>query len=177
MLEDKGVRTLIAAHDILREQGQAPPLLLAGTPDPENPTTIAERELQAWSTRDGITWLGHIRDIEALWRDAHIAVLPSRGEGLPKSLLEAAACGRAMIASDVSGCREIAIPGETALTHPADDAAALAACIKMLTGDADLRARFASAARRLTETRFSADAIGRATVALYDGLLERRSDH
>ena len=79
-----------------------------------------------------MTWLGHVDDMRALWARAHIAVLPSRREGLPKSLLEAAACGRPMIATDVPGCREIVIPGETGLLVPYDDAAALARAIETL---------------------------------------------
>jgi glycosyltransferase involved in cell wall biosynthesis len=92
---------------------------------------------------------------------------------LPKSLLEAAACGRAMVATDVPGCREIAIEGETALTVPVDDAEALAAAMTRLAEDASLRAQFGGAARRLVEEKFSADAIGQETVALYDRLRVR----
>ena len=170
MLEDKGVRALIAAHGILAETGSAPRLLLAGTPDPENPTSIPTSELEDWNTRNGIEWLGHVSDIAAVWRRAHIAVLPSRREGLPKSLLEAAACARAMIASDAPGCRSIAIDGETALTHPIDDAPAIAAAIARLAGDDTLRQSFADAARDLVVARFSEDVIARQTVALYDAL-------
>ena len=97
-------------------------------------------------------------------------MLPSRREGLPKSLLEAAACGRAMIASDAPGCRAIAIDGETALTHPIDDAQAMAAAIQRLAGDAELRRSFATAARRLAVTRFSNEVVARQAVALYDSL-------
>ncbi len=171
MLEDKGVRALIEAHGLLAAKGDAPKLLLAGTPDPENPTSIPETELLQWTGRDGIEWLGHVKDVPALWTRAHIAVLPSRREGLPKTLLEAAALGRAMVASDAPGCREIAIDGVSALTHPVDDAAAMAAAIKRLAGDAELRRTFAAAARRLVEERFSEEIIGAQTVALYEALL------
>ncbi len=97
-------------------------------------------------------------------------MLASRREGLPKSLLEAAACGRAMVATDAPGCREIAIEGVTALTVPVDDAPALASAMEKLAGDADLRQRFAANARALVESRFSAEAIGKETVALYDSI-------
>jgi glycosyltransferase involved in cell wall biosynthesis len=99
-------------------------------------------------------------------------VLASRREGLPKGLLEAAACGRAMVATDAPGCREIAIEGETALTVPVDDPEALAEAMAKLAADAAMRARFGANARALVERKFSAEAIGRQTVALYDSLVE-----
>ncbi|KAA5597214.1 glycosyltransferase family 4 protein [Blastochloris sulfoviridis] len=170
MLEDKGVRTLIEAHRRLRAAGSAPRLLLAGTPDPSNPASISESELGAWATEPGISWLGHVGDIVSVWRQAHIAVLASRREGLPLSLLEAAACGRAMIATDAPGCREVARDGVNALTFPVDDAAALAAAIGRLAGDDALRHRFAAESRRLAEEEFSAERVGRSIVDLYERL-------
>ena len=171
MLEDKGVRTLVEAHRLLRQQGLDTELLLAGDPDPENPTSIPRAELVAWATEPGITWAGHVSDIAGVWRQSHIAVLPSRREGLPKSLLEAAACGRPLVASDAPGCREIAISGETGLLAPVGDAPAFAVALAALAGDADLRARLGANARRLVEQRFSATAIGKQTAELYRGLV------
>ncbi|MEM6498000.1 MAG: glycosyltransferase family 4 protein [Pseudomonadota bacterium] len=173
MLEDKGVRALVEAHRLLQERSKAPRLLLAGTPDPENPTSISKQELQAWNARDNIEWLGNVSDIRGLWRKSHIAVLPSRREGLPKSLLEAAACGRAMIASDAPGCREIAIEGKTALTHPVDDAEAIAAAIERLTNNNALRETFATAARQCVVEQFSEEIIGAQTVALYEDVMRQ----
>ena len=141
MLEDKGVRTLIEAYRIVRAKNPSCRLLLAGTPDPANPASIAESEVAAWGREDGITWLGHVADIATVWARAHIAVLPSRREGLPKTLLEAAACGRPLIATDVPGCREIAIHGETGLLVPADDPQALAAAMLQLADLSSLRLR------------------------------------
>src|SRR5262249_26297323 len=160
LLEDKGVRTLIAAHRLLRAKGTSLSLLLAGTPDPSNPASISEDEAKGWGREPGIAWLGHVADIATVWSRAHIAVLPSRREGLPKSLLEAAACGRPMIATDVPGCREVVISEETGILVPADDPRALAAAIERLAASPDLRARYGAAARRLAVERFSADAIG-----------------
>jgi glycosyltransferase involved in cell wall biosynthesis len=167
LLEDKGIRSLIGAHRLLREKGVAVSLLLAGTPDPANPASASIEEIETWSREPGITWLGHVSDIRTVWARAHIAVLPSRREGLPKSLLEAAACGRPMVATDVPGCREVVIPGETGLLVPVDDPQALAAAIERLAGAPDLRARYGQAARRRTVSEFSAAAIGEATSALY----------
>jgi glycosyltransferase involved in cell wall biosynthesis len=101
-------------------------------------------------------------------------VLPSRREGLPKSLLEAAACGRPIVATDVPGCREIALSGVNALLVPPDDPRALAEAIGRLADDAALRQRFGAAGRRLVEERFSDAVIGREIPTLYDRLVGRR---
>jgi glycosyltransferase involved in cell wall biosynthesis len=171
MLEDKGVRTLIEAHRILQRAGDPPGLLLAGTSDPHNPTSVSEAELKAFSTEPGMTWLGHVADIRAVWARAHVAVLASRREGLPLSLLEAAACGRPMIATDVPGCREIALPDVNALLVPADDPAALAAAMRRAANDPELRRNLAAGSRPLVEARFSSRQIGQEIVALYARLL------
>ncbi|HEY2137457.1 MAG TPA: glycosyltransferase, partial [Xanthobacteraceae bacterium] len=174
LLDDKGIRVLVAAHRLLRAKGLPIELLIAGTPDPANPASVAPVEAEAWGRQPGITWLGHVEDIATVWARAHIAVLPSRREGLPKSLLEAAACGRPMVGTDVPGCREIAIQNETGLLVPPDDPAALAAAIETLAQAPELRARFGQAARGLAEQRFAADAIGRAVAELYLRLVAER---
>src|SRR6202012_6009032 len=110
--------------------------------DPANPASIPQLEVASWGREPGITWLGEVDDIAGLWQRAHVAVLPSRREGLPKSLLEAAACGRPLIATEVPGCREVAIPDVTGLLVPTDDPAALATAIEPLAKDADMRARY-----------------------------------
>ena len=173
MLADKGVLTLIEAFSLLGKRGTSLQLLLAGDCDRENPGSLAPEQLREFASLYGITWLGHVADIREVWARAHFAVLASRREGLPKSLLEAAACGRPMVATDAPGCREIAIEGETALTVPVGNSSALAASMAKLTADAELRKTFAANARRLAESKFSADAIGQQTVALYDALVGR----
>jgi len=171
LLDDKGIRTLIAAHDILMRQGIAVRLLVAGDGDPANPASIPASEVRQWKDKPGLEILGHVSDIETVWMRAHIAVLPSRREGLPKSLLEAAACGRPIVATDVPGCREIARQDVNALLVPPDNAAALADAIKRLTGDDALRRRFGEAGRRMVEAEFSSEKVGEQTVALYNRLL------
>jgi glycosyltransferase involved in cell wall biosynthesis len=171
LLEDKGLRTLMEAHRLLRREGMTIDLLIAGTPDPANPTSISAEEAAAWGREPGVAMLGHVNDIAALWARAAIAVLPSRREGLPKSLLEAAACGRPMIAADVPGCREVVRDGDTGLLVPVDDPAALAAAITTLAAAPELRARYGANARRLVVERFAAQSIGRQTVDLYRGLI------
>ncbi|HEY6919994.1 MAG TPA: glycosyltransferase family 4 protein [Methyloceanibacter sp.] len=170
MLADKGVHILIQALVLLGKRGVPLQLLLAGDCDKENPGSLVPEQLREFANLYGINWLGHVADIRDVWRRAHFAVLASRREGLPKSLLEAAACGRAMVATDAPGCREIAIEGKTALTVPVDDVTALANAMEKLAGDAALRQKFGKAARALVEAKFSAESIGQQTVALYKSL-------
>jgi len=172
MVADNGVRTLIEAQRILRASGVQSGLLLAGTPDPADSTGIPQIEVAGWGRESGVTWLGQVTDIATVWRRAHIAVLPSRcGKGVPKSLLEAAACGRPLIATDVPGCREIVIHEKTGLLVPVDDPQALASAILRLVRSSPQRVRFGVAARRLVDERFAAGLVGQATVALYERLL------
>jgi glycosyltransferase involved in cell wall biosynthesis len=171
LLNDKGIRTLLAAHRLLRARLPEARLLIAGTPDPANPASVTEAEAKSWNEQPGVAWLGHVDDIASLWAQAHVAILPSRREGLPLSLMEAAACGRAMIASDVPGCREVVIHEETGLLFPVDDARALAEAMARLAADPQLRARCATAARRLVCEKFAAGIIGHQIVTLYRQLL------
>jgi glycosyltransferase involved in cell wall biosynthesis len=174
LIDIKGIRTLVAAHRLLRNDGIGTELLIAGAPDPANPSSVSREEAEEWGREPGIKWLGHVSDIATVWAQAHIAALPSHGgEGVPKSLLEAAACGRPLIATDVPGCREIVIPGDTGILVPVDDAPALAAAVKKLSQSAELRVRLGRGARRLAEARFSALAVGRATVDLYRQLADK----
>lgn len=172
MLEQKGVRTLVEAHRRARADGHDIRLRLAGMPDPDNPATIPLSTLRAWDDLPGVEWLGFVEDVASFWRGVHIGALVSRGEGLPKCLLEAAACARPLIASDTPGCREVAVEGVNALLVPPDDVGALAAAMRRLADDAKLRAEFGAQSRRLVETDMTDEAVGRATVTLYRSLIE-----
>jgi glycosyltransferase involved in cell wall biosynthesis len=175
LLTAKGIRTLVAAHRLLRARNVEVQLLIAGDPDPANPDSVRLEEAQRWNSEPGITWLGHVEDIATLWRRCHIAALPSHREGLPKSLLEAAACGRPLIAADAPGCREIVIPGQTGLLAPIEDAQALAEAIGELVASQELRKRYGAAARQLVVEKMSSHSIGAAIVALYEEQLQRAS--
>ncbi len=174
LLADKGIHTLVDAYRRLRARQVEVGLLIAGTPDPANPASVTSEEAASWNNDSGITWLGHVSNIPGLWARAHVAVLPSRREGLPLSLLEAAACGRAMVATDVPGCREVVIPGETGLLAPADDPVALADAMERMLRQPRLRAECAAAARRLVVEKFSAAIVGHETVTLYRRLMGER---
>src|SRR6267154_5816866 len=156
LLTDKGIRALVEAHGILRDQGLDANLIIAGNPDPANPASVSREEVEEWRRRPGITWLGHIEDIVSLWRVCHVAVLPSHREGLPGSLMEAAACGRPMIAADAPGSREIVIDDQTGVLVPIENPPALAQAMKSLAASPELRARYGNAARQLVVSRLSA---------------------
>ena len=170
LLADKGIRALVAAHSILRSQGYDANLIIAGNPDPANPASVSLEEVEEWCRRPGITWLGHIEDIVSLWRKCHVAILPSHREGLPGSLLEAAACGKPMIATNAPGCREIVIEDQTGLLVPIEDPPALAQAIVKLATSPELRTRYGKAARQLVVSKLSATIIGSSIVQLYDEL-------
>jgi glycosyltransferase involved in cell wall biosynthesis len=174
LLTDKGIRALVAAHGIVRAQGLQTNLLIAGNPDPANPASVSLQEVNEWTKRPGITWLGHVKDITSLWKRCHFAVLPSHREGLPGSLMEAAACERAMIATDAPGCREIVIDDQTGLLVGIEDPQALAAAIVKLSTSPGLRARYSKAARELVVGTLSAKIIGASIVRLYNGLTAAR---
>ncbi len=175
MLTDKGVRTLVEAHQRVIRRGMNVRLLLAGTPDPENPSSIPEAEVRGWQALPQVTWLGQVNDVRQVWTAAHIAALPSLHEGLPKSLLEAAACARPIIATDVPGCREIARSGLNALLVRPEDADALADAIVRLASDDSLRQRYGAASRRLVDPDLSDQRIGAEIAALYRKLIETSS--
>ena len=173
MIAIKGIATLVEAHQMLRRRGIDAQLVLAGAPDPENPSALDAATLERWQGLPGVTCLGHQDDIRPIWAAAHIAVLTSLGgEGLPKSLLEAAAMGRPIVATDVPGTRTIARDGINALLVPPGDEAALADALATLANDPELRRRFAAAGLRIVADGLSDTAIGAATVALYRALLD-----
>jgi glycosyltransferase involved in cell wall biosynthesis len=175
MLRQKGVIEAVGAIRLLRARGLAVELLLAGSTDPDNPDSLDEKALAALATEPGIRWLGPVADVREVWRQAAIAVLPSTyGEGLPKTLLEAAACGRPIVASDVPGCREAVRPSQTGFLVPPRDETALADAIVRLAADPALRGRLGYAGRNRVEREFAEDIVAHETVALYQTLLAER---
>ncbi|MCH8998788.1 MAG: glycosyltransferase family 4 protein, partial [Proteobacteria bacterium] len=171
MLWDKGVGELVEAARILKERKAPVEVVLVGPPDPENPASISEQQLRDWEASGEVAWWGERSDIAQIWAKSHIAVLPSHREGLPKSLLEAAACGRPMVATEVSGCREVVRPGETGLLVPPHDPKRLADALERLAAEPELRRRMGSAARELVERELSQEVVVEQTMALYRELL------
>jgi glycosyltransferase involved in cell wall biosynthesis len=172
MLRSKGVLAAVAAVRRLRAEGLAVDLMLAGAPDSDSRDSLSTAELTALASEPGVEWLGHVADVREVWRQAAIALLPSRyGEGVPKTLLEAASCGRPIIASDMPGCRDVVRHGETGLLVPPGDVAALAAAIRALAADPALRARMGAAGRARVVAEFGETRIAQQTLALLRSLV------
>jgi glycosyltransferase involved in cell wall biosynthesis len=167
MLYDKGVAEFAEAARLLKSQGVAARFRLAGGLDPGNPTCIPESVLQDWVGDGAVEWLGHQDDIRRVWQESDIACLPSYREGLPKSSLEAMACGLPVVTTDVPGCRETVRDEDNGLLVPARDAAALAAALRRLLEDAPLRRRLGERGRERAVQEFSDDVVIAATLQLY----------
>jgi glycosyltransferase involved in cell wall biosynthesis len=175
MIEIKGVRVLMEAHRRLRGKGVRVRLLLVGMPDYENPGTITQAQMAEWANEPDVEWLGHCDDIRSVWAQADIAVLPSiGGEGLPKALLEAAASGRPLIATDVPGCREIALDGRNAILVPPRDPEALCNALERMAGDKSLREAFGIESRRIVESDMSQEQVSKEIVDLYLNMMNSR---
>jgi glycosyltransferase involved in cell wall biosynthesis len=169
MIREKGIADFVDAARLLKGQAE---FVLVGAPDPGNPNSITAAELNVWAAEGLITWLGPRRDIAAQLAAAHIAVQPSvYREGLPKSALEAMASGRPLVATDIPGCREAVVHGETGLLVPPGNPPALAAALKTLIDDPALRARYGAAARLRAETLFADSVICAQTLAVYNNLI------
>lgn len=166
----KGIDVAIAAFQTLRARGVDCELIFAGSQDPNNPSAVPESTLAAWRALPGVSFIGHVGDIRTVIGPAHVVMqTTTTGEGLPKSLLEAAACERALVATDVPGNREIVGNGETGLLVPPNDAPALADAMMRLVREPALRRRLAEAARAKVRQEFGADLIHAQHRALYKG--------
>lgn len=171
MLVDKGVPEAVEAVRLARRHRADIVLRLIGAPDPANPMSLSEAQLRAFAATPGVEWLGPRADIAAVWRDAHVAVLPSWREGMPKALLEALASARPVITTDTVGCRDVIDDGVEGVLVPLRDPPALAAAMVRLADDAGLRARMATAARARAELRFGQDRVVAAHLDLYRAVL------
>ncbi|MCP9447176.1 MAG: glycosyltransferase, partial [Nitrospira sp.] len=164
LLWAKGVGEFVAAARVLRGRAR---FVLVGAPDPDNPASVAEADLQGWLREGVIEWWGPRDDMPATLNQAHIVCLPSYREGLPKVLLEAMACGRACITTDAPGCREAVRHEDNGLLVPVKDAAALVAAIERLLKDDELRRRMGARGRERAVTEFSEARVIEATLAVY----------
>jgi glycosyltransferase involved in cell wall biosynthesis len=170
----KGIQDAVAAFAKVRsELGDSVELAIAGAPDAGNPSSIPAETLTAWAAMPGVRLLGQLEDVRPAIAACHVVVQPSLGgEGLPRSLLEAGASGRAMIATNVPGNREIAIDGETGWLTPPADVGGLAATMVRAAADLEgCRAR-GHAARAKVEREFSVSLIRDQHAAIYRALRE-----
>jgi glycosyltransferase involved in cell wall biosynthesis len=171
MLWDKGVGELVEAARILSRRGDTGKVVLAGDVDPGNPATIERNQLREWEREGVIEWWGHQEDMPAILARCQVVVLPSYGEGISRSLIEAAAAGKPIVASDVPGCREVVIDGQNGILVPPKDSDALAKAIGQLLGDPALRARMGQAGREIAVERFSDKLVNAQTLEAYSALL------
>ncbi|HLH96611.1 MAG TPA: glycosyltransferase [Xanthobacteraceae bacterium] len=171
MIKPKGIAEAVAAVQRARALGAPIELGLYGAPDPSNRTSYTETDLQAWAAEPGIRWHGTTRDAAAVYREHHVAMLLSAREGLPKSLVEAAAAGRPILATDVPGCREVVGQGREGLLVPLGDVEAAARALADLASDAALRLRLGAAARARFMEHFTVAAVKGVFAALYRSLL------
>jgi glycosyltransferase involved in cell wall biosynthesis len=175
MLWSKGVDVAVAAQQQLWTQGQQLVLRLVGAPDPENPRAVPLATLEEWSRLPGIEWLGRRSDIAAIWQDADIAVIPSRGgEGLPRALLEAASSGRPIITSDVPGCRDFVRDGVEGFIVAPGSIEDLAQGLAKLTNNPDLRTRLGANAHARLLDGYTEAQVAAAVGSLYKRLVAAR---
>ncbi len=171
LLWDKGINEYIEAARWLLGEGRPIEFLLAGDPDPGNPAAVPEATVREWVADGTVEWLGHVDDMPALFASVDMVVLPSYREGLPKGLIEAAACALPLVTTDVPGCRQVVTDGVDGLLVPARDADALARAIARLQDDPELATRFGQAARAKALAEFDEKIVIERTLAVYRELL------
>lgn len=174
LLWEKGVQEYINAAAILRGRGRDIEFVLAGSPDPGNPHAVPVEHVRQWADTGLVRWLGHVDDMPSLLGTVHVMALPSYyREGVPKCLIEGAACGLAIITTDRPGCREVVTQdGVDGLRVPARDAGALAAAIARLDDDRALLARLGEAARQRAIREFDERIVIQKTIDVYAELTD-----
>lgn len=168
MLADKGVQEYVAAAVLLREQGLPVDCVLAGGLDPANPAALTAADMSRLQATGAVEWLGHVSDVAALLRTAHIVCLPSYREGLPKALIEACAMARPIVTTDVPGCRDVVEEGRNGLLVPARDVNALAHALARLVREPELRRRMGLQSREVAQQRYDVRTVIARTLALYE---------
>ena len=172
LLWDKGIGEYVSAARQLRGEGLAIRFALAGAPDPGNPAAIAQSQLDDWAQEGVMELLGHVDDMAAQYARTDIAVLPSYREGLPKGLIEAAACALPLVTTDVPGCREVVTHEVDGLLVPAKDAVALADAIRRLHQNPEWARQLGQAARARAFAEFDERIVIEQTLGVYQELLE-----
>ncbi|PLK48675.1 glycosyltransferase family 4 protein [Uliginosibacterium sp. TH139] len=168
LLHSKGIADFVAAAQRVRQVRPDVRFLLAGAPDPGNPESVTEAELTSWRASAAVEFLGQRSDVLALNQSASIVVLAStQGEGIPRALLEGAACGVPMVATDVPGCRDVVVDDETGYLVPPSEGERLAEALLDLLQDEAKRRRMGEAARRHVEANFSDQVVIAQTLAVY----------
>jgi glycosyltransferase involved in cell wall biosynthesis len=174
LLKEKGVLEFVDAARILKNRGLNIKFLLVGAPDPGNPSSVSEKDILRWREQGFIEVMGFRSDVAEIFSKSNLIVFPSYyGEGLPKVLIEAAACGRPVITTDHPGCRDAIESGKTGLLVPIRDSLALANAIQFILNDSDTRMRMGRAGRELAERAFSIESVVNAHIVIYQQLLAK----
>jgi len=172
MLWDKGVGVFVEAARDLLSKGVAARFVLVGDPDLGNPNSVTRQQLMEWAEEPGIEWWGYHDDMEQVLNQASIVCLPTYyGEGVPKVLIEAAASGKPVVATDIPGCAEIIKHDINGILVPAKDAEALAKALALLINDEELRLNMGLNGRRIAENEFSIESVIKQTMDIYQELL------
>ncbi len=172
MIEEKGVRVFVEAARILRDKGKAYRFVVAGGVDHEHSSAIAEEELRDWHRQGIVDWVGERSDIDRLMAASHIFCLPTwHREGIPKVLLEAMASGRAVITTDVIGCRELVQHNKNGWLIPPRNVPALAEAIEYLAEHDRLRHCLAVNARKTIEREYTSEVICKKTLEVFRNVL------
>jgi glycosyltransferase involved in cell wall biosynthesis len=159
LLRDKGIVELIHAAKTLQQKGHKFQVIIAGDVDSGNPSSLSSEEFKKLVAGLPVKWVGQVNDVLPLLRESQIVCLPSYREGTPMILLEAAACGKAMVTTDVPGCRNVVIDGKTGLLAKVRSADDLAIKLERLMKDADLRKSLGENARKYVEENFGRERI------------------
>lgn len=172
MLKEKGVAEFVAAATELSASRTDVEFLLAGEPDSASPGSIPIEQLRRWHQDGVVRYLGFEKDVIGLFASSHIVCLPTYyGEGVPKVLIEAAACGRPIVTTDQPGCRDIVRNGINGLLVPSPDVKALVTALGRLIEDSGLRRRFGDAGREIAEAEFDFGIVLTQTMQVYRTLL------
>lgn len=173
LIKDKGVFEYISAARLIKKKGIKAKFLLAGDLDTKNPTGLNFKELQEIKNEELIEVLGYQNEIPILYSKSNIICLPSYREGLPKSLIEAAAASRAVVTTDVPGCRDAIIPNKTGILVPVKDVDKLAEAIIWLIQNPSKRVKMGKAGRKLAEEKFQIKKVIENHLSIYSDLLEK----
>jgi glycosyltransferase involved in cell wall biosynthesis len=171
MLKDKGIYEFVDAAKIIQKCDLKAQFILVGDPDHENPTSLNQQQLNNWEKEGILEAWGHQENMHEILSMASIVVLPSYREGFPKVLIEAAACGRAIITTDVPGCRDAINNGVTGILVPAKDPVALAEAITSLIKDPKMRLSMGESGRKMAEERFNETHVINEHFNIYNQLL------
>lgn len=174
MLWNKGVREFVEAAQLVRRKGIVANFVLAGRTDPSSPAAISERQLMEWQNAGSIQWWGHCEDMPAIMARSNLVCLPSYAEGVPKVLLEAAASGRAIVATDVAGCRDVVRDKVNGLLVPARDSARLADAIIDLLNNPGMRQGMGQRGRKIAESEFSQELVTGQILDVYQQIIGNR---